>query len=81
VDANGLYIYANPVVERILGYRPEELVGRTHFYDLLATETLAEHLRPLYPRMKVLYMSGNPEARESGHCAGSRHELYSKTIH
>jgi PAS domain S-box-containing protein len=34
VDANGLYTYASPVVERILGYKPEEVVGRKHFYDL-----------------------------------------------
>ena len=36
VDADGLYTYANPVVEQILGYRPEELVGKKHFYDLFA---------------------------------------------
>lgn len=34
VDANGLYTYASPLVERILGYTPEELVGKKHFYDL-----------------------------------------------
>jgi PAS domain S-box-containing protein len=34
VDANGLYTYASPVVERVLGYAPEELAGKKHFYDL-----------------------------------------------
>jgi len=34
VDANGLYTYASPVVEKILGYKPEDLVGKMHFYDL-----------------------------------------------
>ncbi|MBN2563756.1 MAG: PAS domain S-box protein [Phycisphaerae bacterium] len=34
VDADGLYTYASPVVETILGYEPEELVGKKHFYDL-----------------------------------------------
>jgi PAS domain S-box-containing protein len=34
VDANGLYTYASPSVERILGYTPDELVGKKHFYDL-----------------------------------------------
>jgi PAS domain-containing protein len=29
----GLYTYVSPVVERIIGYRPEEMVGRMHFYD------------------------------------------------
>jgi PAS domain S-box-containing protein len=43
VDAGGLYVYANPVVERLLGYRPEELVGRMHFYDLFVPPTREEN--------------------------------------
>ncbi|MBN1424074.1 PAS domain S-box protein [Candidatus Fermentibacteria bacterium] len=38
VDAEGLYTYASPAVERILGYAPEEIVGKKHFYDLFAPE-------------------------------------------
>jgi len=34
VDAEGLYTYVSPVVEKVLGYRPEELVGKMYFYDL-----------------------------------------------
>jgi PAS domain S-box-containing protein len=34
VDPDGVYTYCSPVVEKILGYKPEELVGRLHFYDL-----------------------------------------------
>ena len=34
VDAQGLYTYASPVAEAVYGYRPEELVGKLHFYDL-----------------------------------------------
>jgi PAS domain S-box-containing protein len=34
VDATGLLTYVSPVVEPLLGYRPEELVGRLHFCDL-----------------------------------------------
>ncbi len=33
VDANGRYTYASPVVERVLGYTPEEVLSK-HFYDL-----------------------------------------------
>jgi PAS domain S-box-containing protein len=36
VDADCLYQYASHVVERILGYSPDELVGKKHFYDLFA---------------------------------------------
>lgn len=34
VDANGLYTYVNRVVKNLLGYRPEELIGKMHYYDL-----------------------------------------------
>jgi len=34
VDADGLFTYVGHVVQLVLGYRPEELVGRMHFYDL-----------------------------------------------
>jgi len=34
VDANGLYTYVSHTVASVLEYRPEELVGRMHFYDL-----------------------------------------------
>jgi diguanylate cyclase (GGDEF)-like protein/PAS domain S-box-containing protein len=33
VDSEGRYTYASPVVERILGYRSEEVMDK-HFYDL-----------------------------------------------
>jgi len=34
VDTEGIYTYASPVVEKVLGYKPEEIVGKKHFYDL-----------------------------------------------
>ncbi len=34
VDAHGLYTYVNHVSEAVWGYRPDELVGRMHFYDI-----------------------------------------------
>jgi len=42
VDANGLYTYASPSLERILGYKPEEIVGKIHFYDLFHPEDREE---------------------------------------
>jgi formate hydrogenlyase transcriptional activator len=38
VDAQGLYTYTSPSVERILGYTPDELVGKRHFYELFAPD-------------------------------------------
>jgi PAS domain S-box-containing protein len=35
VDARGLFTYLSPAVEPVWGYRPEELVGRRHFFDLM----------------------------------------------
>jgi PAS domain S-box-containing protein/putative nucleotidyltransferase with HDIG domain len=34
VDAEGLYTYVSPVIESVLGYRPDEVTDRLHFYDL-----------------------------------------------
>jgi PAS domain S-box-containing protein len=42
VDANGLYRYTSPSVQKILGYRPDELVGKRHFYDLFTPEIREE---------------------------------------
>ncbi len=38
VDASGLYTYTSRSVEKILGYKPDELVGKMHFYDLFSPE-------------------------------------------
>ncbi|MBN1508209.1 MAG: PAS domain S-box protein [Sedimentisphaerales bacterium] len=50
VDADGLYTYANPVVERVLGYKPEEIVGKKRFYDLFVPEER--------DRLKTLVLAG-----------------------
>ena len=38
VDVNGIYTYTSPMVEKILGYTPEEIVGKKTFYDLFHPE-------------------------------------------
>ncbi|MEI6851220.1 MAG: PAS domain S-box protein [Bacteroidota bacterium] len=42
VDINGLYTYASPVVEKVLGYTPDEIIGKKYFYDLFYTEDKEE---------------------------------------
>ena len=34
IDLQGLYTYLSPSCETLIGYSPEELVGKRHFYDL-----------------------------------------------
>jgi two-component system, cell cycle sensor histidine kinase and response regulator CckA len=38
VNREGLYTFVSPVVFSVLGYRPEELVGRKYFYDLCPSD-------------------------------------------
>lgn len=42
IDRNGLYTYISPTVEKLLGYQPEELIGKLHYYDLHPEEGRAE---------------------------------------
>jgi PAS domain S-box-containing protein len=42
VDAESVYRYCSSAVEAMLGYTPEELVGKKHFYDLFAPEAREE---------------------------------------
>lgn len=42
MDAEGLYTYSSPIVEQILGYKPEEIVGKKHFYDFFTPECKEE---------------------------------------
>ena len=43
IDADGLYMFVTPVVEDVLGYRPDEIAGRLHFYDLHPAESREEY--------------------------------------
>jgi len=44
IDPEGIYRYSSPAVLNILGYKPEEIVGRMHFYDLFEP-TIREKLK------------------------------------
>ena len=39
MDAEGKYVYSNPVVESILGYRPDEVLGK-FFYDFFSEKEM-----------------------------------------
>ena len=44
VDAKGLYTYSSSMVEEILGFKPDEIVGKKHCYDFFDPE-IGEELR------------------------------------
>lgn len=43
VDAEGLYTYCSSGVKTILGYSPEEMVGKRHFYDSFTPDVKNEY--------------------------------------
>lgn len=38
IDTNGLFTYASPIVENMLGFSPDDIVEKKHFYDLFHPE-------------------------------------------
>ena len=46
VDTDGLFTYVSPVATEVLGFRPEELVGKRHFYDV-PVDTAREEVKTL----------------------------------
>jgi len=57
VDAEGVYTYASPVVEKILGYKAEEVLGNKHCCDFLhpqEAERLRAEMQAIFGRRGVL---------------------------
>ncbi len=57
VDTEGRYTYASPVVEKVLGYRPEEIVGKKYYYDLMSPdrrEELKKSVAEIFRRRGVI---------------------------
>lgn len=52
VDPAGLFTYVSDVVEQVLGYRPDELIGRMHFYDLHREEGREAFKRTAYAALE-----------------------------
>ncbi len=69
VDTSGLYTYASPVVEKILGYKQEELVGKMHFYDLFTPDVrkdLKEAAFEVFSRRETFTKFVNPNVHKNG---------------
>ncbi len=54
-DANGTFLYVSPSIERILGYSPDELVGKKSVLDYLSSEDIERFT----PKMKELAKTGD----------------------
>jgi len=70
VDAEGTYTYSSPMVEKILGYRSDEILGKKHFYDFFHTED-REQLKQLssatFAHKNVFYEFKNRNIHKDGH--------------
>ncbi len=49
IDKNGIYTYSSPGIKDILGYEPEEIIGKTPF-DFMAPDVV-ENLKKLFNRI------------------------------
>ena len=70
VDATGLYTYISPQEETILGYQPEELVGKAHFFDLYDNnqrEELKQTILDIFSKNESIRRFVNPCIHKDGH--------------
>ncbi len=70
VDAQGKFTYLSPLIESVLGYRPEELVGSHHFYDLTPEserEALKTQALAVFARHGLFQDLVNPACHRDGH--------------
>ena len=68
VDAEGRYNYASPVVERVLGYTPEEVLGK-HYYDFFhpdEREELETLVQEAFQRKEPFVGIVNPNVHKDG---------------
>ena len=69
VDVQGLYTYSSPIVEKVLGYEPEEVVGKKHFYDLFhpeEREQIKKAALEVFARKEPFREFVNPNAHKNG---------------
>ena len=69
MDDTALYTYASPVVEKLLGYKPKEIVGKKHSYDLFHPddiEPLKKATLEIFKEKKPLFMFLNRNVHKNG---------------
>ncbi len=69
IDAKGLYTYVSDASESLVGYKPEELVGKKHFYDLLPDgkkKAFEKAVMEAMEKREKLYNERNSMLRKDG---------------
>ncbi len=69
VDAEGLYTYSSQTAEKIIGYSPEEIVGKKHFYDFYppdVREELTNGTLEIAQQKQPFRSYGNPNIHKDG---------------
>jgi PAS domain S-box-containing protein len=69
VNNQGLYTYSSPIVKKILGYEPGEIVGKKYFYDFFAPnikEELKKAAFEAFARRENFQDFVNPNIHENG---------------
>lgn len=70
VDANGLYTYVSHVSESLLGYTPEELIGKKYIYDSFlqdSREEMKKVVLSVFSKKEILSNFENPSIHKDGH--------------
>ncbi len=69
VDSNGLYTFSSPIVEKILGYKPEEIIGKKYFYDFFIPESkefLKDFALNIFSQKQTITKLENPNLHKNG---------------
>ncbi len=68
VNVEGLYTYVSPQVEKLLGYRPEEMIGKTPFEDMPEEEAerVADNFRDAVRRRQPIVALENANLHRDG---------------
>ncbi len=69
IDADGLYTYSSPIIQKILGYAPEEIVGNRHIYDFFPSDSegrLEDQISSFFKNKQAFKHFINPNMHKNG---------------
>lgn len=69
VNSEGLYTYVSPVAEKVWGYRPDEIIGKLHYFDMhpnRGKEKFIKETRKLFDQKQEFSEFQNPIITKDG---------------